>query len=130
MTKLADFLRLQITNRDQHHACALILLKTVLCLTGKPLISIDFLMDHVGVNDMLERLFLTACSMLLRYNNNTLEQLIITACPVHLRCNNNDVTCQCPISVWFQTFICVPKKLSHTKDQVKSTMILINIFNP
>jgi len=48
MTKLADFLRLLIRNTDQHHACAHILLKTILCLTGKPLISIDFLKDHVG----------------------------------------------------------------------------------
>lgn len=48
MTKLADFSRLLIRNTDQHHARSLILLKTVLCLTGKPLISVDFLMDHVG----------------------------------------------------------------------------------
>ena len=48
MTKLADFLRLLIRNTDQHHACAHILLKTILRLTGKPLISTDFLMDHVG----------------------------------------------------------------------------------
>jgi len=57
-TKLADFLRLLIKNTDQYHTCVHILLKTILCLKGMPSISNDSLMDHVGVNDMLEQLFL------------------------------------------------------------------------